>query len=116
MEAYESDSIMPHVRVLRFIAQLRREFLVTLVNPRDVARQDRQIASLIRRNRPEENFVESDAKTGESAPDSTNHAITSRGGIPFVGVHRRDRVRNLRPAENHVRQAATEFTRRAIIV
>ena len=52
----------------------------------------------------------------DASPDAAHYAISRGRGVAFIGIHRRDRNREFRTAREEVREAAAEFSRRAVIV
>ena len=90
LNAPQARLIHPHVRILRFIAELGRELLVASVDVTMMARKNRTVSSVIGWEREAEHFPEPGVKAHVGAADPPNHTITERSGIPFALIDARD--------------------------
>src|SRR5437016_4763046 len=115
-ELSDNRSVIADVRIFRFVAELRRELRVAGVDPRNIAWQQRIIALPIRGHWPEQNFEQARDVSRRRTSKTTYDAVSGCSRIAFVSVHRRNRHRDFRRGEKEIREPATEFARRSIIV
>src|SRR4051794_35811651 len=94
--------ILSGVRILRFVSELRREFLITAVNIVKMARQNWIKGSLVARQREAKHFPQSSVNTPVAAANASNDPVTERSGITFPRIDSRDLHWELRNAEENI--------------
>src|SRR5438067_8663127 len=110
------ESILSDVRILRFVAQLRRKFLISRMDVGNVAWENRIVSPPINREWKTEYLEKPRVKTHVAAAETAHDAVAGGGGISFAGVDLRDRRGQFGDSENQVRKTAAEFARRAVII
>src|SRR5205809_5599975 len=86
------------------------------MNVRNVWRQQRLIAVVPDWKRKSQNLNETCHVTCCRAPQSAPNAITSAGGIPFRLINFVNGHKKLGRSDDKIRNSATEFARRTIII
>src|SRR5882724_9990684 len=76
--------IIANVRILRFVAKLRRKFRVARVNIWNVTWQKRIVARTPYRSSPGNDFEKSCDMTRGRAADRTHHTVARSGGVSFL--------------------------------
>src|SRR5437764_900782 len=72
------------IAILRLEAQLRREFCIAAVDPRDVAAIEGPIRAFVGRHRPGQKFIPARAHAEKEAPEAFDHAVAGGGGVAFA--------------------------------
>src|ERR1700731_2538252 len=111
-----AGSILPHVGILRFVAQLRRKFLIPRVDVGNVAGKNRIVSAAIHREWKTEYLKQARVKTHVAPAQAAHDAVAAGGGVSFTVVDLRDRRRQLGDSVKQVRKTAAELARRAVII
>src|SRR5438477_8206491 len=109
-------SVIAHVRIFRFVAELGRKFRITGVNPWNIARQKRIITLLPRRDRPEHDLEKPGNVSRGRTSQASHDSVAKRGRVTFVLVDLCDRHWDFRRGEKEVRQTAAKFSRWSVII
>jgi len=113
---YRRRSIVAHVRILGFLPELRREFLVAGVDPMRVGLQNRIVRSPHNRHGKGEYLGQPGADAQGAATDTAHNSVATGRRVAFVLIDLRHCGRQFSYAEEEIRNTAAELPGGAVVV